>query len=124
MPNLTIEVYKGCPMWASNFEIASDSDDKSYLVQFHKDEPAMCQCPAYKFSGDYGDQNCKHIKRIQKLGCFYHSQLQVSEYKIAWNEFNFDDNSIKWLSWTRDVINPPEPCPGCGMPLIVMRAVV
>jgi hypothetical protein len=121
MPDLTVEVVAICPMWASNFDIVSDEGDKSYLVQFHKDSPPTCQCPAYKFSGDYGDQTCKHIKRVKKLGCFYHPLFEKAH---AWNEFNFDDANIKWLSWTRDVINPPEPCPGCGNPLIAVRVAV
>jgi hypothetical protein len=124
MPDLTIEVFKACPMWASNFDVQSDKDEKTYLVQFHRDSPASCSCPAYKFSGDYGYQECKHIKRVSRLGCFFHEQLQAAKYKIAWNEFNFDDTGIKWLSWTEDVINPPEPCPGCGNPMIKVRAAV
>jgi hypothetical protein len=125
MSDQTVEVVKICPMWASNFDVLSSNGSGAYLVQFHKDSVPSCSCPAYKFSGDYGDQTCKHIKKVKELGCFYHPQFDdCGECFPAWNEFKFDDADVKWLSWTRDVINPPEPCPGCGMPLIAVRIAV
>src|SRR5581483_8167290 len=71
MPDLTVEVVGICPQWASNWEVQG-SGDNQYQVQFHKDEPATCTCPAYRYSGDYGDQHCKHIETVRKHGCFYH----------------------------------------------------
>ena len=118
MPDLTVEVVSICPMWASNFDIQGSNDSK-YLVQFHKHEPASCTCPSYKFSGPYGMQTCKHIKKIQKLGCFYHPQ---GNDKAKWEESDFDDNGIMWLNQTTDTVE--EMCPGCGMPMTVVRTAV
>lgn len=121
MPELIAEAVAICPMWASNFEVLG-SEDKRYLVQFHKIEPAMCNCPAYQYSGDYGEQHCKHIDRVFANGCFYHPDIE--DRSKTWNEFNFDDNGVRWLSSGGHRNDPPLPCPGCGSPMVIVKVAV
>ena len=120
MPDLAIDVVLICPMWASNFQIQG-SDDNTYNVTINPYDPPSCTCPAFKFSGEWGNQTCKHIKKIQENGCFYHPEHGG---KDAWNEFNFDNNGITWLNSGGSVMTPKKPCPGCGNPMIVVRMAV
>jgi hypothetical protein len=124
MPDLTIEVALICPMWASNFEVASESSNDSYLAQFHPYDPANCQCKSFKFSGDYGNQYCKHLRKVEENGCFYHPERSQHPGVKAWNEFQFENNGIVWLSSGGSVMEPKQPCPGCGNPMIVVRIAV
>jgi len=123
MPDLTIEVALICPMWASNFQI-SGSSGNIYNITVNPYDPASCTCPAFKFSGEYGDQHCKHIDKIQANGCFYHPQSGGPESGGTWNKAYFDDNDIEWLNSGGNVAEPQQPCPGCGNPMIVVRIAV
>ena len=123
MPDLTVETILICPQWASNFQVKG-SEDNEYNVTINPYDPASCTCPSFKYSGEYGNQKCKHITKVMAKGCFFHPQYQVAEYKIAWNGFNFHRNGIEWLNSGGDVANPPRPCPGCGNPMIVTKVAV
>ena len=121
MPDLTIEVGLICPQWASNFDVKSSNGDADYLVTIHPYDPPHCSCPAFKFSGEYGNQDCKHIKKVRDCGCFYHPQFGELQ---TWNEFRFEQNGIEWLNSGGNVMEPKKPCPGCGNPMIVVRVAV
>lgn len=123
MPDLSIEVALICPQWASNFQIAG-SGDNSYSVTINPYDPPNCTCPAFKFSGEWGNQHCKHIKKVEENGCFYHPERSQQPGVKIWNEFKFDNNEIIWLNSGGSVMEPKKPCPGCGNPMIVVRLAV
>lgn len=118
MPELTVEVMMCCPMWASNFQIESKKSGNIYNMTVNPYDPSLCVCPSFKFSGEYGDQDCKHLQLLMANGCFYHPQHGEAK---AWNEFNFEDNGITWLNSGGNVVEPKQPCPGCGNPMISIR---
>lgn len=122
MPDLTIEIALICPMWASNFQIEGSSD--IYNVTVNPYDPASCTCPAFKFSGEYGEQDCKHIRKVQETGCFYHPQMEQHPGVHAWVEHKFDDAKIKWLNSGGSVVQPEQLCPGCSNPMIAVRIAV
>jgi hypothetical protein len=123
VPDLTIETVLICPMWASNFQIKG-SGDNIYNVTINPYDPPNCTCPAFKFSGEYGDQDCKHLRLVRNKGCLYHPQSHPRTGELSWNEFKFDDNGIEWLNSGGNVMEPKVPCPGCGNPMIVVRIAV
>jgi hypothetical protein len=103
-----------CPHWASNWDVEG-SHDNTYLVQFHKEEPATCSCPAYRYSGDYGDQHCKHIELVRKHGCFYHPR------RTDFGESDWESQEgIKLMSTAGTDVN--KRCPGCAAPMIAERS--
>jgi len=121
VPDLTVEVALICPMWASNFQVMSSTGDAKYNVTINPYDPPNCTCPAFKFSGEYGNQDCKHIQKVKANGCFYHSHTNPRDGELSWNEFNFDNNGIEWLNSGGPVMDPKIPCPGCGGPMIAVR---
>jgi hypothetical protein len=123
MPDMTIEVAMICPQWASNFQVEG-SGDNEYNVTINPYDPPSCTCPAFKFSGEYGDQHCKHIEKVKHNGCLYHPQMEQYIGVHAWVEHKFDDAKIKWLNSGGSVVQPEQPCPGCGNPMIVVRVAI
>jgi|SRR6516162_1512143 len=119
MPDLTVESMYCCPMWASNFQIIGKTD--VYNMTVNPYDPSSCTCKSFKFSGEYGDQNCKHLIKLTEVGCFYHPQGDEAK---TWNEFKFDEAGITWLNSGGIVADPKQPCPGCGNPMIVIRVAV
>lgn len=63
-------------IYDGNYEVNSSNSAITWLVQIHKlfenvehgkvkmRTIAFCQCPAYRYSGDFGKQTCKHITRV------------------------------------------------------------
>jgi hypothetical protein len=121
--DLTMEVAFICPMWASNFQVEGSGENK-YDVTINPYDPASCTCPAFKYSGEWGMQHCKHINRVETKGCFYHPERSQHPGVKTWNEFDFDNNGIEWLNSGGNVVEPKKPCPGCGNPMIVVRIAV
>jgi hypothetical protein len=110
-----VDVIGVCPMWASVFEVESDKDSAvHYTVAFHKFEPAMCTCPAWKYSGPYGKQGCKHIQKLLKYGCFAVPFPPHNRFD-PWDEAEFEAQGLRLIS-TTDLVTQEE-CPGCTRPL-------
>jgi hypothetical protein len=102
-----------CSHWASNWEVEG-SHDNTYLVQFHRQEPASCSCLAYRYSGDYGSQHCKHIELVREHGCFYHPDTS----DFGNNNWEAQEG-IKLMSTAGD--DAGARCPGCAAPMILER---
>lgn len=112
-----------CCMWASNFTVMSDSGGGDYLVQFHRMEPATCTCKAYMYSGEYGHQTCKHIKRVLQYGCFTFPPLTKSS-EWQWDLDVMVNNGVILQSITEDTA--ADTCIGCGLattPAIIKKEV-
>lgn len=124
MPDLSIETHVACPHWASNWDVEGSNGNR-YLVQFHRGEPPTCSCPAYKYSGEYGEQHCKHIDKCFKHGCFYHP-ITGSQGANDWADRDetgaYLHDDIRLLSTAIDSIQ--ERCTGCGAPGIVIKVAV
>lgn len=104
-----------CCMWAANFTVESDSGTGEYLVQFHRMEPASCTCKAYKFSGEYGHQTCKHIKKVLQYGCFAFPPLykEIATPFEQWDRDSMFANGVTLMSITEEIAE--DKCPGCGL---------
>lgn len=108
-----LEEVELCCMWAANFDVQSDSGTATYLVQFHKLEPATCTCPSYKFSGVYGKQTCKHIKRVIQYGCFAMPPIVRA---TDWDSDEMLRHDVNIQSISNDATGSV--CPGCGLPMV------
>ena len=120
---VVIEPMAVCPQWASNWEVEG-SNGNNYLVQFHRAEPASCSCPAYKYSGEYGEQKCKHIEKVREHGCFYHPQsgwIGANDWDDSPEAGGFD-HGLKLLSTAAD--STTVRCVGCGAPALYVRIAV
>jgi predicted nucleic acid-binding Zn finger protein len=92
-----------CPMHRSNFDVQSSDGAASYLVQTNFGDD-FCNCPAYRYSGNRGEQSCKHIDAVYRYGCFGKSKDRLAEH------------DIKQLSSIG--IAYGEDCLSCGAPMI------
>lgn len=119
-----------CPMWVSNFEVPSSKFGESYLVQFHNNYPASCSCKGYRFSGNYGEQHCKHIDAVIAYGCFYRPDIEYFrdvplKRAIRYQALGDDITDamakigIKWLNHDTNHMLAEE-CPGCGVQEIMV----
>ena len=116
---------KCCPMWGSAFIIASSDGDKTYMVKFFVGQKPVCTCPAYRYSGHYDDQTCKHIEIVKKYGCFWYTAFNgpLPELNDSLNKKHtmglndLDRAKVALFSTTKKGITD-EACPGCGQPMI------
>lgn len=119
-------MYKVCSQWASSFivpasTIAAGSGVDSYLVKFFTTQKAVCTCPAYRYSGEYDEQTCKHIKQVKECGCFWYetSSNPAHNMKTAGHD-DLDAVGIVQFSTTKEGISEDETCPSCGRPLLTV----
>lgn len=100
-----------CPQWYSIFEVpASDPDNtKGYMVITNGPGGMhFCTCPAFRYSGGYGEQHCKHIDAVFLWGCFRSDVRLVND--------RLDDKGIYIIDSAKNITT--EVCPGCGEPMI------
>ena len=116
--------YQVCAHWASSFvvpasTVSAGSGVDSYMVKFFPTQKAVCTCPAYRYSGEYDEQTCKHIRRVKQFGCFW---MEVSDDAIrnmmTSGHNRLDDAGIKLFSTTKEGIVEDDECPSCGGPLL------
>jgi hypothetical protein len=99
-----------CPQWYSNFLVPSSTAHRKYLVQFHgQNLPASCNCPAYQYSGEYGLQNCRHIKIAKMMGCF---GVRGSKVRLDMSGVELRESPLQSYHVT------DRPCPCCGEPMV------
>lgn len=105
-----------CPQYYSQWEVQG-SKGNTYSVVLNGGEGApYCSCPAFKYSGEYGNQECKHVKAVWAHGCLYNPQ-----WKDA-GPNDYADHGIKMISHDTHTIS--ETCPGCGEEMIPVRIAV
>lgn len=104
-----------CPQYYSLWDVTGRSG--VYRVTLNGGEGAPnCSCPAFKFSGGYGNQHCKHIDAVWKHGCLYNPQ---------WKEAGPNDyaqHGIKLVDTDQHTIG--EKCPGCKAQMVPVRIAV
>lgn len=112
-----------CPMWRSVFIVPSHSDeDKDYMVKFFTGQIPVCTCPAYRYSGGYDEQTCKHINTVKKFGCFYYQPYNDEKENILTCGHN-DLDSVKVILFsTTEKHVTEEKCPGCNNPMVEVIA--
>lgn len=111
---LTMHIY--CPQYFATFGIEG-SNGQNWMVKTDGPHMTFCSCPAYRYSGDWASQTCKHIALVKKQGCFWNSDKP----SVVWDEPAFLKNKIELLSTKNDSVHGPNlrhPCPGCGEPVI------
>lgn len=103
-----------CPQWYSIFDVAPSSGiGKGYMVITNgPGGPKFCTCPAFRYSGGYGEQNCKHIDAVIAWGCFY--PRHGTSGSIS-KDF-LSDHGIRVIDSAKHVTT--EDCPGCGALMI------
>lgn len=114
-----------CPDHASNFivpasTVVAGSGVDSYMVKFFTQERPVCTCPAYRYSGEYDEQTCKHIKRVMEHGCFYSGQPNgsyVDRNLELTGKNDLDNEGIKMFSTTKENVTLYL-CPGCDKPML------
>ena len=114
-------MYKVCSQWASNFIVPASSNADDYLVKFFTTQKAVCSCRAYRYSGEYDEQTCKHIKQVKENGCFWYetSDDPIHNMTTAGRD-DLDAVSITQFSTTKEGISEDDTCPSCGRPLLVV----
>lgn len=104
-----------CPQYFANYTVQSTKGNNVYFVQFNGiDGPRFCTCMAYRYSGDWGHQTCKHIQLIEEQGCF-HIPMVRDRNGNMWDDNFFTANGITIIStapsYQEDLL-----CPGCKEP--------
>jgi hypothetical protein len=114
-----MSLHKVCPMWASVFVVPQTHGPEDYMVKFIPGSQPVCTCPAYRYSGGYDEQTCKHIRQVRAHGCFYYEpykQELMSNVDVCGRR-DFEDVGIHLFSTT--IKNRLEVlCLGCGLPMI------
>lgn len=117
---MTMTTFQVCSSWASTYMVASDSNSEVfYMVKFFAREKAVCSCPAYRFSGEYDDQTCKHIKKVTDHGCFIWDP-DKHRFIIPGTKGSTQrlvDNGIMLFSTTKKNTIDRD-CPQCGLQLM------
>jgi hypothetical protein len=116
MTQATTIYHPVCPQWYSIFEVpASDPDNtRGYMVITNgPGGPKFCTCPAFRYSGGYGEQHCKHIDAVLMHGCFW-MRPGNERLKPGTNTINY--HGIRILDSAKNVTT--EDCPGCGALMI------
>lgn len=102
-----------CPQYTATFEVVG-SKDNVYTATLDGPDGPYCSCPAFKYSGEPGEQNCKHLDRIREHGCLYDPQgVDAGPNDLA-------DVGIT-ITATATGRSYNEPCPGCGEDMIAVR---
>lgn len=104
-------------MWGSVFLVHGNAPE-AYMVKFHVVNDPVCTCPAYRYSGLYDEQTCKHIKHVKKHGCFYYEPYKDPKDNLPTaGQNDLDTANITLFSTTgKNVIE--ELCPACNQPMI------
>lgn len=111
-------MYNACPMWASTFVVPASNVGEDYLVKFFPIEKPVCTCPAYRYSGEYDDQMCKHIALLKKVGCFWVPIYGTAELNMKNAGANdLVSAHIALFSTTKHNVSE-ENCPGCDRQMI------
>lgn len=108
MPDLDIITVGFCPQYWSTWKVKG-SRDAEYVVTLSGGEgPAHCTCPAFKYSGEFGQQDCKHVRKVWEHGCLWNPQWHSDP-----GPNDYQDHGIEMLScgYGRGY---GAPCPGCG----------
>jgi hypothetical protein len=113
MTQATTTYHPVCPQWYSIFEVpASDPDNTRGYMVITNGPGGMhfCTCPAFRYSGGYGEQRCKHINTVMLGGCFYgpHSGMPGPN--------DLRENGIRILDSAKNTTT--ENCPGCGQSMV------
>lgn len=103
-----IETVAVCPQYRATWDVQGSADNV-YTVTL--DGPS-CTCPAFKYSGEPGDQHCKHIDRVRAHGCFYSPQADPGPN-------DYTAYGIEVVDMDRNVIAGAI-CPGCGQDMIAI----
>ncbi len=114
----TIETAAFCPQYYATFEVQGSKDNVYTVTLSGGEGPAHCTCPAFKYSGEPGEQDCKHVRKIWAHGCLYNPQ-----WKDA-GPNDLEDNGIQIASTDDSHVIEDEPCPGCGEPCVAVRIAV
>jgi len=106
-----------CPQWYANYEVLSSRpNQQAYFVQLNGEHgPAFCSCPAFRYSGDYGEQKCKHIAMVMNNGCLYLHDRSKFLNKVGPN--TLAEAGITKISDRNTNRHGPMmgvPCPNCG----------
>ena len=106
-----------CAQYFANYEVQG-SKGNVYTVTLNGGEGApFCTCPAFKFSGGYGNQDCKHVKLVWDHACLANPQ---------WKDPGPNDlaeNGITMISHDDHTI-PGDVCVGCGGPTVPVKIAI
>lgn len=110
-----------CPQYFANFQVAGSKMGQTYLVQTNGiNGPVFCSCPAYKYSGEYGEQMCKHIKMVYNHGCFYRPGENPIR-RDGGKANQLEEHGVAKISDRNHNMHGPllgPECLGCGEPMV------
>jgi hypothetical protein len=114
-----VSSHKVCPQWASIFIVPQTYGDSDYMVKFIVGSQPVCTCPAYRYSGEYDKQTCKHIRAVREHGCFYFEPPNGSfDTGNLCGKRDLEDVGINIHSTTAKNNLAEDLCLGCGKPMI------
>jgi hypothetical protein len=71
----SIEVVGFCPQYHSLWRVQGSKPGTAWTITLNGAEHApFYNCPAFRYSGPIGEQNCKHVSMIWKHGCLWNPQ--------------------------------------------------
>lgn len=109
-----------CPQYHSTWRVQG-SKGHVYEVNLAGAEGAPhCTCPAFQYSGESGNQDCKHVKAVWKHGCLYNPQWRDNVAEECPNDYA--EYGIELIA--TDTYAQLEACPGCGQPMIATKIAV
>lgn len=88
------------------------------MVKFFPKQKAVCTCPAYRYSGGYDEQSCKHIKLVKAAGCFYMPYYQDMEANLRAIGKNDLVHAHIAIHSTTEQDRSEIHCPGCDQPML------
>ena len=103
-----------CPQYYATYDVVGSKDNVYQVTLSGAEGPAHCTCPAFKYSGEFGDQTCKHVSRVWAHGCLYNPQ-----WKPAGPNDLADQGII--LTDSDDSRTYGEKCPGCGEEMVAVK---
>jgi hypothetical protein len=93
--------------------------DEWYEVTLNGAEGAPhCTCHAFKYSGGYGEQDCKHVRLVWERGCLFNPQ-----WKDA-GPNDLEQHGARLVDMDTRFVIHGDPCPGCGQDMIATRIAV
>lgn len=113
------KTFVACSSWGSAYVVPSETSDETYLVKFSMFTPPVCTCPAYRYSGEYDDQTCKHIKEVSEYGCFRVQDANTGEEFMASAANDLESRGIKLFSTTKRLVVQGSECATCKSPLLL-----
>jgi hypothetical protein len=105
-----------CPQYYSRWVVQGSQPGSTYTVVLNGAEQLPdCTCPAFRHA-PWDGKDCKHVRAVWAHGCLYNPQ---------WREpgpNDWADHGISLLA--TDTATWPEPCEGCGQPMVAVRIAV